>query len=271
MNELMHYGTKGHSGRYPPGSGENPKTGPRSIYLRAKRAKNKAVTLLSKGKKSKKIEPPKKYLKKPTEEQKSRILNSGDIEQIKKYNKFLSNKDIEYALKRVEFDKQISQISAEEKAAQKGKALKRFEQMADKLDKTTASIDKVRQSYNRLAIINNSVSQNQLPIFEGNKPKSKKSTYEKNMERLSKALEAQQQLDNALNAEKKAKKVEKKIQKEVKKQNKKKKKKQEAPEYDYVDSLSYYYSKLGMNHADDSWPKLYSSAFEKKEKKTYPW
>ncbi|MBP5414809.1 MAG: hypothetical protein ILN61_06170, partial [Lachnospiraceae bacterium] len=82
----------------------------------------------------------------------------------------------------------------------------------------------------------------------------------------------QQHLDDALNAEKKAKKEEKKIQKEVKKQNKKKKKKKnQEVDYDYVDSLSYYYSKIGMDHADDSWPKLYGSAFEKKEKKTYPW
>jgi hypothetical protein len=30
---LMHYGIKGRSGRYPAGSGKNPKTGPRTVFV----------------------------------------------------------------------------------------------------------------------------------------------------------------------------------------------------------------------------------------------
>lgn len=41
---LMHYGTKGHSGRYPPGSGKNPKTGPRAKMKKLGQTPAKLVT-----------------------------------------------------------------------------------------------------------------------------------------------------------------------------------------------------------------------------------
>lgn len=95
-NELYHYGMPGRSGRYPAGSGEHPKTGPRAMIRR----------MLDR--------------KRPSEETIKKVVASGKAKDVKKYRKYMSDKDLDTAVNRLrrrnQLEKELNSISDKEVA-----------------------------------------------------------------------------------------------------------------------------------------------------------
>lgn len=182
-NDLYHIGMPRRSGRYKWGSGKNPYHHGTST---ASGQKRKHPSLFRKNKVVKK-----EVIRKPTEKQKSNIITSADPKQIQKYKKFLSNNELDAAIKRVNLDKTINKLTAEEKH----KGLKKFEEMSDTFNRTAMAVDKIAKGYDVYAHINNAFTKNpnqKMPYIYPNKDEKKKQDKKKKSE----WQEAQESINN---------------------------------------------------------------------------
>lgn len=94
--ELYHYGMPGRSGRFPAGSGKHPKTGPRAAIQRMRDKRR------------------------PSEETIKKAVASGKAKDIKKYKKYMSDKDLDEAVSRLrrrnQLEKDLDTLSSKEVA-----------------------------------------------------------------------------------------------------------------------------------------------------------
>lgn len=164
MNEmnngyLVHYGVPRKSGRYKWGSGKNPFHHGNSI---PRKIKQKLF-----GKKK-----PNKPVKRLSEEEKDRVVNSGDAKKILKYKDQLNTEELKRANNR------ITQESALKKSAkeQTKSGMKKFDAIADTLDHVTDKADKIATSYDRTAKILNSFAGTELPRYDGGKSNKNKNS-----------------------------------------------------------------------------------------------
>lgn len=113
-NELYHIGIKGRSGRYPYGSGERPyqdkeRARPRTFFERRKEQKIQKQKNAEAKMKQEAAEAQKKH-----EEDKERVLKSGTATEIMKYKGELTNKEMELAYNRLDWEAKLSSFAAKE-------------------------------------------------------------------------------------------------------------------------------------------------------------
>lgn len=146
---LAHIGNE-NSGRYPRGSGKYPRSMRKGGFLWRLRRKKKAKDNVE-------------VLRKPSQKRLMEIINSGDPREVYKYRKFMSTNDLNAAKNRIDAERNMLKYAQ----AQRDKGLERFERYADKWDRTTSSIEKFANGYNRIAKISNSIGGTKLPTLSG--------------------------------------------------------------------------------------------------------
>jgi len=106
------------SGRYPWGSGKNPRQNTAADMRRAKRTKRQADRIKARrAKKEKEAEDAAKRAQEAAakqEEQKNRAINSGDPDEVKRYSRMMTNNELEYALDRINKTKKLNELSPNE-------------------------------------------------------------------------------------------------------------------------------------------------------------
>ena len=106
------------SGRYPWGSGKNPRQNTAADMRRAKRTKRQADRIKARrAKKEKEAEDAAKRAQEAAakqEEQKNRAVNSGDPDEVKRYSRMMTNQELQYALSRVDMTKKLNTMSPNE-------------------------------------------------------------------------------------------------------------------------------------------------------------
>lgn len=114
-DDLVHIGKKRRSGRYPYGSGERPFQ--RETRGKGRRAARKQAKIDADNAKSE--EARKKYF----EANKEKILKRPSSAEVLKYSDLLTDKEIERAIKRIEWTDKLSGYAAKEAEAQSSWAL----------------------------------------------------------------------------------------------------------------------------------------------------
>ena len=99
------------SGRYPWGSGKNPRQNTKADMRKAKRTQRQADKI--KARRAKKEKEAAEEARKQ-EEAKYQAITSGDAATVKKYAHMMSNEEIEYAINRVNKMKKLSELSPQE-------------------------------------------------------------------------------------------------------------------------------------------------------------
>lgn len=157
MTYLEHYGVPKRSGRYPWGSGKNPFHHGASSPFGRKSSKKK-----------KEDEAPTKLL---NSIEKQNLINSGDAAKVLKYEKQLTNDQLEAAIKRIEKKKKLKNIAKEDKK----KGERKLAEVADRVDGFNNSAIKLIKMYNTVATVGNAFGVSDLPTVPigGDKKKKK--------------------------------------------------------------------------------------------------
>lgn len=104
------------SGRYPWGSGKNPKQGTAADMRRAKRTKRQADRIKARRAKkeaeAKEAERKEQETAEQAELSKMKAINSADPNQVKKYAHMMTNTELQYALDRIDKTKRLNQLTA---------------------------------------------------------------------------------------------------------------------------------------------------------------
>ena len=154
--ELYHYGVPKRSGRYKWGSGKNPYHHGDSL---PKKIKNK---LTGASKKAANVRGPKK----PSDEERKKIVASGDAKKVLKYKKYLTTQELKDANNRITQEKTLGKSAKEQEKTASGKAQK----AVDKFNDVAVTAEKAADSYDKFAKIINSVSDANLPRIDGKAP-----------------------------------------------------------------------------------------------------
>ena len=163
--ELAHYGTPMHSGRYPWGSGENPyHHGASSPFGRLKKRREEKKAAKAKAERTRKTQEA-RAAKAEYEKNKAAALKSGSAAEISPYLKDLSYNEIVDLKKRLQLEAEFRKLAVDEMAAGDPKVALAIAK-AERINKqANTAID----SYNTFAKVYNAFSSNgNLPII-GNK------------------------------------------------------------------------------------------------------
>lgn len=110
-SDILHYGVKGKSGRYPWGSGGRP-------YQRLEKPRGGIIGFL-RSRKEKKAEQTAEALEKEKESRKAekeRVIKEGSATEVLAFNKDLTNEERQRAITRLNLEAQLNSLSAREKA-----------------------------------------------------------------------------------------------------------------------------------------------------------
>lgn len=100
---------------------------------------------------------PDNVIKKPTDKEKANIITSADAKKVLKYKKYLSNNELQMAIDRINKEKTLKSMAAEDSE----KGLKKFEKWINRADRVATSAEKTYGSYQKFSKIYNSLSGNQ--------------------------------------------------------------------------------------------------------------
>lgn len=131
-NDLYHYGMPRRSGRYPWGSGANP------FHHKGKSGGNPDQNANTNKSKSP---------KKPSEEMRQKIINSGDAELVSKYKQHLTTSELHRAMGKIQASQAIDALA---KSSQKS-GMDKVEEIMDQGVRIADNVDKGLRIYNTIA------------------------------------------------------------------------------------------------------------------------
>lgn len=105
-----------------------------------------------------------KQTKEEYEAAKKKAIESGTAEDVLKYKGKLSNQELQTAVNRLNMESQLSQLDSKTKKT----GLDKLENAANKLDRIRGATEKGISAWNTYAKIHNSLSENDLPVIDGN-------------------------------------------------------------------------------------------------------
>lgn len=114
-NDLIHYGTRRHSGRYPYGSGERPYQGEEKVgyFQRKKQERYRAAAAKKKAEKLQKAREA-RSLKIKYEREKEKALKQGMATDVLKYKTDLTSKELQDVVTRLNLESQLKKYSSKE-------------------------------------------------------------------------------------------------------------------------------------------------------------
>lgn len=171
-NYLSHEG-RGHdenppgrgSGRYPWGSGKNPRQGTAADMRRAKRTKRQADRIKARREKKEKEAA---VVAKKAEEQKQKAIQSGDPDQVRAAQHLMTNEELRQALDRIDKMQQLNKISPSQQ-----KDMRTAEQKVSDFMKHVDTLSGWLKTANNLYTQTNTMAKNINDIRAGNFGKEK--------------------------------------------------------------------------------------------------
>lgn len=171
-NDILHYGIKGKSGRYPLGSGDRPYQrmgGKKSsgFFTRMKKSKTK-------GSKEEKEPLDPEEAKRKHEEDKQRAIKTGTATELMRFKGELTNQEYKEAIDRLNYEKNLKSLSQNEM----DKAIDNFDRTMKKVKTVTDWVKIGTESYNTLARLYNATDngkENPWTLIKmGDQPKKQK-------------------------------------------------------------------------------------------------
>ncbi len=96
-------------------------------------------------------------------ETKKAVMNSGDIKKVKAYESELTNDELRKALDRVDLNKRLNGLDAQQRESGFNSVMSTL----DKVDKVRSGAEKILNTYNLVAKINNTFNKNQMKTIDG--------------------------------------------------------------------------------------------------------
>lgn len=172
--DLLHFGTKKHSGRYPYGSGDRPYQREKKVGYFQQRKQKKAQAVQAK----KRLESLQKAreaaaAKRQHDADKARVLREGTASEVLKYKGELTNQELQNVVTRINLESQLSHYSSKD-----------IQRNMDKIDKIMKDVQTMTnwakigtETYNTIAKIYNTTDagkENPWPLVTGGGDQQKK-------------------------------------------------------------------------------------------------